>query len=70
MALFWHGHFATSIQKVPVQYMVGQIDLFRAQGLGRFPALLGAVTRDPAMLIWLDNRYNAKAHPNETTRAK
>jgi len=65
MALFWHGHFATSIQKVPVQYMVGQIDLFRAQGLGRFPALLGAVTRDPAMLIWLDNRYNAKAHPNE-----
>jgi uncharacterized protein (DUF1800 family) len=65
MTLFWHGHFATSIQKVPVQYMVGQIDLFRNQGLGRFPALLGAVTRDPAMLIWLDNRYNAKAHPNE-----
>jgi uncharacterized protein (DUF1800 family) len=65
MTLFWHGHFATSIQKVPVQYMVGQIDLLRSQGLGRFPNLLGAITRDPAMLIWLDNRYNAKAHPNE-----
>lgn len=65
MALFWHGHFATSLQKVPVQDMIGQIDLFRAQGLGRFPALLAAVTRDPAMLIWLDNRANAKAHPNE-----
>ena len=65
MTLFWHGHFATSIAKVPPQYMATQIDLFRALGLGRFPALLGAVTRDPAMLVWLDNRYNAKAHPNE-----
>lgn len=65
MTLFWHGHFATSAQKVPPQHMVRQIDLFRAQGLGRFPALLSAVTRDPAMLIWLDNRYNYKAHANE-----
>ncbi len=65
MALFWHGHFATSMQKVPPQHMARQIDLFRAQGLGRFPALLSAVTRDPAMLIWLDNRYNYKAHANE-----
>ncbi len=65
MALFWHGHFATSAQKVPPQHLVRQIDLFRAQGLGRFPALLSAVTRDPAMLIWLDNRYNDKAHANE-----
>src|SRR5665213_1564611 len=65
MTLFWHGHFATSVQKVPVPAMVGQIDLFRAFALGRFPALLSAVTRDPAMLIWLDNRANAKAHPNE-----
>jgi uncharacterized protein (DUF1800 family) len=65
MTLFWHGHFATSVQKVPVPSMAAQIDLFRAFGLGRFPALLSAVTRDPAMLIWLDNRANAKAHPNE-----
>jgi uncharacterized protein (DUF1800 family) len=65
MTLFWHGHFATSFQKVQPQYMAAQIDLFRQFGLGRFPALLSAVTRDPAMLIWLDNRANAKAHPNE-----
>ena len=65
MTLFWHGHFATALQKVPPQFMVGQINLFRLQGLGRFPTLLGSVTRDPAMLIWLDNRANAKAHPNE-----
>ncbi|BDE05370.1 hypothetical protein WPS_06460 [Vulcanimicrobium alpinum] len=65
MTLFWHGHFATSINKVPAAQMVAQIDLFRTLGMGRFPALLSAVTTDPAMLIWLDNRYNAKAHPNE-----
>ena len=65
MTLFWHGHFATSVSKVPLQLMVGQIDLFRGLGTGRFPALLLAVSRDPAMLVWLDNRYNSKAHPNE-----
>jgi uncharacterized protein (DUF1800 family) len=65
MTLFWHGHFATALGKVPPQHMAGQINLFREQGLGRFPVLLASVTRDPAMLIWLDNRANAKAHPNE-----
>jgi hypothetical protein len=65
MALFWHGHFATSIRKVPAQLMVAQIGLFHAQGLGNFRALLLAVSKDPAMLVWLDNRYNVKAHPNE-----
>jgi hypothetical protein len=65
MALFWHGHFATSIRKVAPQLMVEQIGLFRAQGLGNFRSLLLAVSKDPAMLSWLDNRYNVKAHPNE-----
>ena len=65
MTLFWHGHFATSVQKASPAQMAGQLALFRQLGLGRFPALLSAVTRDPAMLVWLDNRANAKAHPNE-----
>jgi hypothetical protein len=65
MALFWHGHFATSIRKVPAALMVEQIGLFHAQGLGNFRNLLLGVSKDPAMLVWLDNRYNAKAHPNE-----
>jgi uncharacterized protein (DUF1800 family) len=65
LALFWHGHFATSVQKVAPPQMVAQINLFRQLGSGRFPVLLSAVTRDPAMLIWLDNRANAKARPNE-----
>ena len=65
MVLFWHGHFATSMQKVPANLMVGQIDLFRSQALGNFRTLLLSVSKDPAMLVWLDNRFNVKAHPNE-----
>jgi uncharacterized protein (DUF1800 family) len=65
MALFWHGHFATSIAKVPAALMARQINLFRAQGLGNFRTLLTAVSTDPAMSVWLDNRSNTKAHPNE-----
>jgi uncharacterized protein (DUF1800 family) len=65
MTLFWHGHFATSIVKVPAPLMARQIDLFRTAGLGNFRTLLGAVAVDPAMSVWLDNRSNAKAHPNE-----
>jgi uncharacterized protein (DUF1800 family) len=65
MTLFWHGHFATSIRKVPPSLMVEQIDLFRSQALGNFRNLLLSVSKDPAMLVWLDNRYNNKLHPNE-----
>ncbi len=65
MTLFWHGHFATSINKVPPVLMVEQIDLLRRLGLGDFRALLSAVSKNPAMLVWLDNRSNSKLHPNE-----
>jgi uncharacterized protein DUF1800 len=67
MTLFWHGHFATGLisSKVSAAQMVQQIGLFRAEGLGSFGSLLRAVTYDPAMLVWLDNRKNVAAHPNE-----
>jgi hypothetical protein len=66
MTLFWHNHFATSNTKVNnPALMQRQNDLLRANALGRFPALLTAIGRDPAMLIWLDSTANRKAHPNE-----
>src|SRR5471032_1661891 len=65
MTLFWHGHFASSIQKVPAPLMARQINLLRSQSLGNFRSLLAAVSIDPGMLIFLDNRANTKAHPNE-----
>ena len=65
IAFMWHGHFATSIRKVPAPLMIAQIDMFRELGLGNFRTLLLAVAKNPAMLVWLDNRANNKAHPNE-----
>jgi hypothetical protein len=65
MTLFWHGHFGTSITGVPASLMIAQIELLRSCGLGRFPGLLLAVAKDPAMLVWLEGRTNVKAHLNE-----
>jgi len=66
MALFWHGHFATAISKVgSAELMWNQSQLFRQMGLGNFEDLVVAVSKDPAMLIWLDNRTNRKQAPNE-----
>src|SRR5436190_3157953 len=66
MVLFWHNHLATASSKVrTADLMLQQIALFRAAALGNFETLLQRVTRDPAMLYWLDNRENRKGAPNE-----
>lgn len=64
--LFWHGHFATSAAKVEdVRLMLTQNDLLRRYAFGDFSQLLLEISRDPAMLIYLDSATNRKAHPNE-----
>jgi uncharacterized protein (DUF1800 family) len=66
MTLFWHNHFATSNVKVQSPLLMQrQNDLLRAHALGDFRAMVTAVGRDPAMLIWLDSTINRKAKPNE-----
>lgn len=66
MTIFWHHHFATSGEKVTSAFaMTEHIDTLRANALGPFPKLLHAVSKDPAMLFWLDNHLNTKAKPNE-----
>ena len=66
LALFWHGHFATSIHKVEdTQLLLQQVDTFRRLGSGSFRELVLAVARDPAMIVWLDGESNVKEHPNE-----
>jgi uncharacterized protein (DUF1800 family) len=66
MTLLWHGHFATSIDKVVVpEFMFRQNQIFRTLGVGRFEDLTLAVAKDPAMLIWLDSNSNVKGRPNE-----
>jgi hypothetical protein len=66
MTLFWHGHFAVSNAKVAnPQAMHNHLALLREHGLGSFRDLLMGVSRDPAMLIWLDGNTNRKGAPNE-----
>jgi uncharacterized protein (DUF1800 family) len=66
MTLFWHGHFATSAEKVRDAYLMWrQNDLFRRLGMGNWSELLIEVAKDPAMLIWLDQAQSRKEHPNE-----
>ncbi|HVS37037.1 MAG TPA: DUF1800 domain-containing protein [Gemmataceae bacterium] len=66
MVLFWHNHFATSINKVQrTTWMFNQNRLLRKYALGKFGPFLHDMSRDVAMIVWLDNNSNLKAHPNE-----
>lgn len=66
MCLFWHDHFACSASMVKNNlWMAKQNALFRRYGLGDFKTLIVEITRDPAMLEFLDGRRNRKGKPNE-----
>ncbi|MBN9098581.1 MULTISPECIES: DUF1800 domain-containing protein [unclassified Pseudonocardia] len=66
MTWFWHGHFATSVQKVKsAALMYGQNATQRRLGGGDFRALARAMIVDPAMLVWLDGTGNRVGKPNE-----
>lgn len=66
MAVFWHNHFATSNTKVASPpMMLQQLRAFERFGMGRFEELLLAISRDPAMIVWLDGVQNVKGRPNE-----
>ncbi len=62
----WHGHFATSVQKVKdAGQMLAQNEKQRSLGRGSFTTLAMAMISDAAMLHWLDGQKNTKAAPNE-----
>jgi hypothetical protein len=66
LTLFWHNHFATSqvkVQSTPLLFR--QNLLLRKHALGRFGPMLQAISRDGAMLVWLDSNSNVKGRPNE-----
>ena len=66
LTLFWHGHFATSAAKVDkAQMMLDQNEMLRRHARGKFEDMVRAVSRDPAMLIYLDSTTNRRIHPNE-----
>jgi uncharacterized protein (DUF1800 family) len=66
MTLFWHNHFTSSLQKVrSPALMYRQNVLLRKHALGNFGELLHAVSRDPAMIVYLDSATNRRGQPNE-----
>ena len=66
MALFCHGLFATGGSKVAVgRALTFQVQMFRRHALGDFRTLLVELSKDPAMLFWLDNAQSHRAAVNE-----
>ena len=64
--LFWHGVFATGYTKLnQPKAIMNQLDMFRRYGLGDFRTLLMALSKDPAMMFWLDNTENHGDAVNE-----
>jgi uncharacterized protein (DUF1800 family) len=66
MTLFWHGHLTSqiSVVKDPVA-MVAQNEFFRANAFANFDEILKGVTRDPAMMVYLDIAGSVRTAPNE-----
>ena len=65
-ALFWHRVFATGQTKlIQGKVILTQIEMFRRLGLGSYRDLLLGLSRDPAMLMWLDNQDNHNGAINE-----
>jgi uncharacterized protein (DUF1800 family) len=65
MTLVWHDWFATSVATVDQKWMLHQNATMRRLALTSFPALLEAMTKDPAMLLWLNGVDNNRWDPNE-----
>ncbi|HEY1187618.1 MAG TPA: DUF1800 domain-containing protein [Gemmata sp.] len=66
LALFWHNHFATSYAKVrSTKLMYEQNVTIRKHALGKFRPFLLDMSKDTAMLVWLDSNRNVKGAPNE-----
>ena len=63
MTLFWHGHFACESKNV--YFIQNQNNTLRKHALGKFGDLLHAISKDPAMLQYLNNKQNKKDSPNE-----
>jgi uncharacterized protein (DUF1800 family) len=66
MTLFWHDHFPSSYNVVfELRWLATQNQLFREHGLGSFRDLCFRVTRDAAMLSYLNGFQNRDENPNE-----
>ena len=66
MTLFWHGHFTSDYRKAADNtFMYWQNLTWRRMAMTDLPAMLVAVTTDPAMLRYLDLATSTGQNPNE-----
>ncbi len=66
VALFWHRVFATGVSKLTqTKVVLDQVEMFRQYGMGSFRELLLQISKNPAMILWLDNQDNHKDSINE-----
>lgn len=66
LSMFWHNHFATSSSKVENSFvMQNHVEVLRSNCLGNFKTFLYEISKNPAMLYWLDNQENVVGKPNE-----
>lgn len=66
MTLFWQNHFVSTLSTVnDYRFLYRQYTTLRQNALGNFRQMILQVTRDPAMLRYLNGDQNVVAHPNE-----
>jgi uncharacterized protein (DUF1800 family) len=80
ITLFWHGLLVSGTGKVginqpkadappetpkPLHHMLNQYAFFQQNALSDFGTILKGISRDPAMVLYLDNNTNRKGKPNE-----
>lgn len=65
MVEFWTDHFTVSLQKVGLRKSIDDRDVIRAHALGKFPNLLRATSKSPAMLVYLDQNLSRFPTPNQ-----
>jgi uncharacterized protein (DUF1800 family) len=66
MTWFWHGHWATSLQKLNYPLpMFNQNKTLRTNSLGSFNTMTKAMLNDGALQFWLDGQDSTVKAPNE-----
>ena len=64
--LFWHGHWATRLQKGKDPFLIlQQNQTLRACAFGPFDRFAKEMSKDPAMIRYLDLHSNKAGNPNE-----
>ena len=65
MTLYFHGHFTSRATPRFPRITYNQNALFRRYAVGNLRELTREVSKDAAMLIYLDGANNVASHPNE-----